>query len=296
MKTANQILLQIAAAVALVSNAEARDLPIEIHWTGVTPSAVLLSVDGGFQPLLRDNNTNVFRGTLKVTGDAPQRQTITVRYGQYYHPFDIRVHRFLPSVTFAIDHQLQISCTSNRVSEADTLTESLPDAINLAVNAGELISIPEPNKCDANLRFGALRAKFRQNVRMSHLSNGFFLINSQISDDYKQAARQRGISVDQEIATYVKQDAQLEARQLVVLRSLAQAGGNYALAVELNAFISDRVATDAATAALYRSQGITSAGLDRDGQYLSAMAAQGVAAAAEENAPPSETQPEKQPH
>lgn len=292
MKAAVTNILVSISAMVFATDAGARDIPVEIRWSGVAPTDVVLSIDGGFQPLIRDTGGNTFRGTLSVTGDTPQRHTITVRYGRYYHPFDIRVHRFLPSVSFAIDHQPQGSCTSTRVREANTLTDSLPDAINRAVNAGELISIPEPNKCDGNLRLGAVRAKYRQNVRMSHLSNGFFLINPEVSAEYKQAARQRGLSVDTEVAAYAKQDEQLEARQLLVLRTSAQAVGNYALAVELNTFISDRLSTDTSVAALYRSQGITSVGLAQDAKFLEAMAAQQVQAASEEIQPDTH-QPER---
>jgi hypothetical protein len=292
MKIAVPSILASLSAMSFATFVGAKNVPVEIRWSGTAPTDVLLSVDGGFQPLQRDAGSNTFRGSLDVIGDTPQRHTITVRYGRYYHPFDIRVHRFLPRVSFAIDHQPQGSCTSTRVKEADTLTDSLPDAINRAVNAGELISIPEPNKCDSNLRFGAMRAKYRQNVRMSHLSNGFFLINPEVSAEYKQAARQRGVSVDAEVAAYAKQDEQLEARQLLVLRSNAQAEGNYAFAVELNSYISDRLATDSTIAALYRSQGVTSVGLATDAKYLGAMAAQQAAAASEEIQPDT-PQPER---
>lgn len=251
----------------------AKDIPIEIYWSGTEPSGVFLGVPGGFQPLVSQANSTVFRGRTSVTGDRPERKTITVRYGSYSHPFDFRAHRTLSRVTFSVNHQVQGSCTSTRVREATAPSDNLLDAVNRSVAAGELINIPEPNACDRNLRFTAVRARYLQNAKMAELSNGFFLINRDVEEQYRQAAGKRGVNIDLELAAYQARDQEYEARQLVVFRTAAQAVGNYELALETNELMASRIASDAVAAAIYRKQGITNAALASYEQRLEVSAA-----------------------
>jgi hypothetical protein len=253
--------------------ASARSVPVEIYWSGIQPGGVFLSIPGGFQALKIDAGGRVFRGSIEIGGDRPQRKTITVRYGAYNHPFDIRVHRTLGRVAFSVNHTVQSSCTSTRVSDASNLSDNLADAVNRSVSAGELVSIPEPNACDENLHFSALRARYRQNAKMAELSNGFFLINRTVEEQYKEAARNRGLNVGRELAEYEARDDELEARQLVVFRAAAQAVGNYGLALETNQLIAARLSADARTAVLYQQQGLTDATVSSYAQQLGVEAA-----------------------
>ena len=258
----------IAALVALPVAAPAKDVPFEIHWLGQAPTAVLLSVPGGLLPLQKVAGSPVFRGQVTLPEAKPERRTITVQYGSYSHPFDVRLHRHLPRVTFLVSHQTQTSCTRTRVVEADRAPATLVDAVARAIAAGELISIPEPNACDPNLRFGALQARFRQNAKMAEISNGFFMINRSVEDQYKQAARDRGLSVESELAQYNAKDTQLEVRQLIAFRTAAVGSQNYKLALDVNSFMAARISADGTTAARYQQQGITNLGLATYSQQL----------------------------
>jgi hypothetical protein len=244
-----------------------------------------VSEDGGFRSLNKNVGTNSFVGSISVSGEAPQRRTIIVRYGTFYQPFDVRVHRFLGTIGFAVEHEKQPSCTSIRVQEAGSYSDSLPDSINREINAGELMAIPEPNRCDANLRLAAARAKYRQSVRMSQLSNGLFLINPEIKQQYELIAAERGVPVQMEVAAYDKQDQELEAKQLATVRSLAQAEGDYTRALQVNDYMAERVETGKGVAAFYRKQGVTSTGLAADSKYLQALAVKQAAASTQEIQP-----------
>jgi hypothetical protein len=239
--------------------AVAKDIPVEIYWAGVSPTEVLVNIPGGIKPLQRDAAAKVFRGKISVPSGSPERRTITVRYGAYSHPFDIRVHRGLSRVTFFVSHQIQGSCTLTRVSEARLPPDNLVDAVSRSVAAGELINISEPNACSGDLRFQALQARFQQNEKMADLSNGFFLINRDVEQQYRREARARGVNVDRQVAAFVEQDNSYEARQLLIFRYTAQAVGNYALALDVNDLIAARISTDPQAATFYRRQGITKA-------------------------------------
>ena len=258
----------IAALAALPVPVLAKDVPIEIYWSGDAPTEVLVTVPGGLQPLQKDSTSRVFRGQIALPDDKPERRTITVEYSDYNHPFDVRLHRYLPRVTFLVSHKAQPSCTSIRVVEAGRPPDNLVDAVARSVAAGELISIAEPNACNSDLRFEALRARFRQNAKMAEISNGFFLMNRSIEDQYKQAALARHASVDQELAEYEAKDIQREVGQLLAFRTAAAGSQNYDLAIKINSFMVGRISSGSATAALYQQQGITNAGLVNYSQQL----------------------------
>jgi hypothetical protein len=251
-------LLMAVASLSIRSGAaDAKDIPVEVHWVGAAPTQVLLSVPGGFQPLHRDPQRAIFRGQISIVQNNLQRRTLTVQYGYFSHPFDIRVHHNLARVAFSVTHQQQRSCTLARVQQASAPADNLPDAVNRSVAAGELLTIEEPNACDSNLRFGAARARFRQNVRMAELSNGFFMINPAVEEQYRREARQRLLSVEQEVAAYRQQDRLREARQLVAFRTAAEGVGNYDLAMDVTRLMAARIASDPDAAALYSQQGLT---------------------------------------
>lgn len=263
--------LLIVLTIAFPSNASAKDLPIEVWWTGAAPTDAFVSVPGGVERLRRDGSGTVLRGTISIPDTGPQRRTITVRYGNYSHPFDIRVHPILSRVVFTVDHQIQRSCTQTKVKAANSSVDNLLDAIKRSVDAGELLSIQEPNACDRNLRFGAAQAKFRQNAAMGSLSNGLFLINRQIENEYKAAARARGVLVDAEVASLQQRDGELEVRQLLAFRSAVQGIGDYASAIQVTNYMKGRLQSDLATAAIFTGQGVTKAQLDADEARLTSF-------------------------
>lgn len=241
--------------------AEARDIPMDIRWSGTAPTEVLLVVPGGVDQLSQDSQSPTYRGEISVPSGKPERRTIIVRYGSFSHPVDFRVHGGLSRVTFFVAHQRQGSCTRTRVRYAAIESDNLADAVSRSVAAGELISIPEPNACDGDLRFRAVRARFLQNAKMAELSNGFFLINRDVERQYRQEARARGLNVDEEVAAFIDQDEKYEARQLLVFRYAAHVTGNYDLALEVNDLIGERIASDAEAAVLYQAQGATESNL-----------------------------------
>lgn len=263
----NKILVaSFFVAIAAPTTAWAKDIPLYVYWSGVAPKAAFLSVPGGVEPLKRSGPT--FYGTISIPSGPPERRTITLRYGSYNHSFDIQVIPLLPSISFTVDHQTQRSCTRTRVKEASQTSDNLLDAIKRSVNAGELYGIAEPNACDKNLRFAAVRAAILQNEAMRSLSNGLFLMNGQIKKAYAAAARARGSNVAVELASYETTDRQFEVTQLKALKADAEQQGLYDHAIEINDYMADRIASGPSIAALYQSQGVTAAQLKTDAVFL----------------------------
>jgi hypothetical protein len=274
----------IAAAVATHSPPlPGNDIPVEVRWSGARPSSINISTEGGLKPMRYDERRQIFTESISVTGSHPQRRTLIVSYGTFNHPLDIRVHSVLPSITFGIDHQPQPSCTQTKVLAAGSQSNNLPDAIKRMVGAGQLLSIQSPNDCDQSLRLHAAQARYRQNVRMGHLSQGLFLVNDHIKNDYLQLASQQGVAVNSELAAYAQAEAGLEAVQLVAARTAAQEANDFAAAAEINGYIEQRLAADVAAREVFAQQGITQIRLAADSRFLNALATsqQPVQAAAE---------------
>jgi hypothetical protein len=188
-------LTALAAAAAPTAQAEAQaghaaypmTVPIEVRWKGTQPSEVTINKPGGIPALDRDDPHRRFHTTLTVS-KPNERHTITVSYGTYVYPFDIQVQS-REGVSFGIEHNVQDSCTSIRVKQAHLRPASLPEAINRAVDAGELVSISGPNRCREKLTVGAIQARYWQNLWLSEKSDGLFLTNSEFAGLYERVMK-----------------------------------------------------------------------------------------------------------
>jgi len=261
-------------AASLPTEAWAKDIPLTVSWIGAAPKAAFISVPGGLEPLKAAGP--MFDGTISIPPGPPERRTVTLRYGNYNHSFDIQVIPLLTSISFAVDHQAQRSCTKARVKEANFTSDNLLDAIKRSVNAGELYAIPEPNACDKNLRFAAVRAAILQNAAMRSLSNGLFLINGQIKKAYEAAAKARGSNVSVELASYDATDRQFEVTQLNALKAESQEQGDYDYALEINEYMADRIGSSPSVAAIYQSRGVTADRLKTDAVFITTTKASAV--------------------
>jgi len=268
----------IAACILAVNVAPSRacaaDIPLQVSWSGVQPNAAFISVPGGVEQLKATGP--IFYGTISIPSGPPERRTITLRYGSYSHSFDIQAVPVMKSISFFVDHQAQHSCTRARVIEAAKTSDSLIVAIKRSVNAGELFDIEEPNACDKNLRFAAIRAAISQNDAMRVLSNGLFLINGQIKKAYEAAAKAKGTNVAVELASYETSDKQFEVTQLKALRAEAEEQGFYDYALEINQYMADRIGSSPTVAAIYQDQGVTPDQLKTDAVFITTKKASAV--------------------
>jgi hypothetical protein len=264
-----------AAAAALpIGTALAATIPIEIRWAGTQPSSINISTAGGLQPLTYDSQGQVYRGTISIASATPQRRTVIISYGTFNHPIDLRVHSVLPAISFGVEHRPQASCTSNKVKASGEPSSNLVDALNRAVAAGQLLSIESPNDCGPALRPNAAQARYRQNVRMSQLSQGLFLINEQIKQEYQELAGLQQGQVAAEIAAYAQAEARLEAVQLIAARDNAQEARDFVSAAAISNYVEERIAADPAARETFAREGITADRAASDSRFLDALATQ----------------------
>jgi hypothetical protein len=144
------------------------------------------------------------------------------------------------------------------------------------VNAGELFNIEEPNACDRNLQFAALRAEVLQNEAMRNFSHGLFLMNDELKQQYDAAARTKGANVEVELASFETTDKQWEVTQLQSLKGDARDRRNYDYALEVDNYMEQRIRSDPDVAALYGSRGITLDQLKTDAVFLTTKKASAV--------------------
>jgi hypothetical protein len=196
MTRISHALVALAGALAAAAKAEAqagntiypRTIPIEVRWSGARPSEVTINKPGGFLVLDHDDHRHRFHTNLTVARPN-ERHTITVSYGHYVYPFDIEVQDRFRDVNFEIRHEIQDSCTSIRVKQAHVRPASLPEAVNRAVDAGELVSISGPNQCREKLTIGAIEARYLQNQWLSEKSDGLFQPNTEFHSLYDRAMK-----------------------------------------------------------------------------------------------------------
>jgi hypothetical protein len=181
------LLIAALAAAIWPGQSNARDVPIEVRWRGTPPNEVRIKLPGGpdyLEPIPgpgRFPTAGMFRGNLSVSGPADTFE-IAVQYGNYDHQFHIRVLSNFRWIRIPISHTTQISCTERLVEDANTEAETLEQAIDRSVDAGELFHISGDNACDDELRVHVLRARVTQMREMDRSSGGMYLVDNYIDN------------------------------------------------------------------------------------------------------------------
>lgn len=272
----------IACVATAAGSASARDIPVKIDWLGIQPTSINITGTSGFPSIDYDPLTKKFEGTLTVNGNAPERRTFIIRYNGYNHRLDVRVHRFLDKIEFDVKMQPAQSCTGRKVLDVGKKSASMPDALTGTIAAGQLLSIASPNNCDKTQEWNAIQARYRQNVRLMHLSNGLFLVTPQFAEAYREGAqglaangrtRVNSRDIEGEIAQYAKQEAELEAVQFRIARDQATDKKNFALAAAVSDAMYQRTLAGEAVEAAYRKEGMLQQKLAEDTIYLKNVAA-----------------------
>lgn len=264
MKNYHSAALSVVALATITGEADARTVRVEVPWSGVAPTNVTVSVPGGDQPLTRAAGRSAFVGEISVSN--PQHGTITVQYGTYFYPFAIRLNPRIQKVVLPIGHETQRACASQRVRRVESPSNNLPEAIERAVEAGELLSIQGPNACMHDrihdLRFHAIRAAYVQAIAMNRYSDGMILVRGETEEDYRKAAREKNIPVDLQIESDQQREGIQEIRRLVASASKAIDSRNYQQAIDINDYMESRIDSSEAVKNFYASQGVTKADLE----------------------------------
>lgn len=253
-------------AFVIMSATNARTVQVEVSWSGVAPTNVMVSVPGGNESLTRAPGRNAFLGDISVSDQGSQQGMITVQYGSYFYPFATRLNPRIQKVVLPIGHEAQHACTSQKVRRVESPSNNLPEAIERGIEAGELLSIQGSNACVHDrihdLRFHAIRAAYVQAVAMNKFSGGMILVRPETEEDYRRAARERNIPVDLQIESDQHREGIQEIRRLLASASKAIDSHNYQQAIDIDDYMESRIDFSQAVKDFYAAQGVTKAGLE----------------------------------